>query len=157
MAKKAKKPRTKLTMKQKEFVKQVVITKNPAKAAVIAYELGSKGGSKSRLDKQLTASSIGIENLEKPLIKKSIMELMDKMGMSDEELATIHKELLQSVDERVRLAAMIEAYRLKDKYPSQKVKLGRLEELEDVFIEDELKSDDIETKDKVKDKADAKP
>lgn len=67
----------KLTPKQKGFIKDLLITKNGAEAVRRNYNLGSKGGAKSGIQEQYTASSIAVENLKKP----AIQEVLKRKGL----------------------------------------------------------------------------
>lgn len=66
----------KLTLKEKAFIKETIATKNPTEAARRVYNLGGKGGSKTKKQENWTASAIGRENLSKPRIKKKIEEYL---------------------------------------------------------------------------------
>jgi hypothetical protein len=46
----------------------------------------------------------------------------------DERLANVHSELLNSKDQRVKMDSLKEAYKLKDKYPANKLKIQEFNE-----------------------------
>lgn len=149
----------KLSFKQKKFCEEVVSTMNPTEAAKRAYNLGSKGGSKTKEQIESTASVIAYENLRKLPIKTTIQELMEKAGFSNLELLIVHKELLESDDDRIRLSALDLGYKIKDLFPSQKIQIGKLDEIGDILTETDVerfkdaeKVDIIEVKDKEKTK-----
>ena len=125
----------KLTLRQGKFVKETVKTLNPTEAAKRAYNLGSKGGSKTQKQIDNTASVIACQNLRKLKIKESIQALMERAGFTDIDLIIKHNELIHSNDERIALSALIEAYKIKDKYPSQKIQIGKLDEIGDIITE----------------------
>lgn len=139
---KPKKTRNNITLKQKTAAKIV--------AAELMVNLGSKKGKKKAL--------VGGKILEKAGYSKSIQQnpkmvfnskgfthLMSQMGFSDYELLVVHKELLESEDDRIRLSALDMGYKLRDLFPSQKIQLGKLDELGDILTET-----DVERADKAK-------
>jgi phage terminase small subunit len=61
-----KKKKRKFTIKQLKFIKNYLKTGNGAEAVRRAgYKAGSKGGSKTKRQKQVTESVIGVQNLKK--------------------------------------------------------------------------------------------
>jgi len=62
-----------LTVKQQLFIKELMVTLSPTEAAMRAYDCKTRA----------SASQIAYENLRK--LEISITELMDKMGLTDEE------------------------------------------------------------------------
>jgi len=64
----------KLTIKQAKFLKHLTLTGSPTEAAMIAYDCKDRN----------SAKVIACENLTK--LNVSFNDLMDKMGLSDEEL-----------------------------------------------------------------------
>ena len=69
-------PTRKLTLKEKAFIKETIATRNPSEAARRVYNIGSKGGSKTKKQAQMTAGAIAHENLNKPKIRKSINDYL---------------------------------------------------------------------------------
>ena len=65
-----------MTLKEKAFIKETIATKNPTEAVRRVYDLGSKGGSKTKKQRDNTASIIASENLRKPHIKDKIDEYL---------------------------------------------------------------------------------
>ena len=65
-----------MTLKDKAFIKETIRTKNPKKGADFAYNIGSKGGSKTKKQRDNTASVIAYENLRKPHIKKKLEDYL---------------------------------------------------------------------------------
>lgn len=61
-----------MTLKEKAFIKETIATKNPTEAVRRVYDLGSKGGSKTKRQEQRTASAMAHENLSKLSIKQKI-------------------------------------------------------------------------------------
>lgn len=66
----------KLTLKEEAFCEQTAITKNPTEAVRRVYNLGSKGGSKTKEQEQETSSSIATEKMRKPAIREKIEQLL---------------------------------------------------------------------------------
>lgn len=110
---------SKLTKKQREFVKEYVDTGNGTKAALEVYDTDSIN----------TASSIASENLRKPNIINAIQE-----ALPDELLAQVHLEGLNATrsfplgegeyedapDYAVRHKYLDSAYKLKGSYAAEK-------------------------------------
>ena len=61
-----------MTLKQKAFIKETIATGNPTEAVRRVYNIGSKGGSKTKEQARKTATAIGLENLAKPSIREKI-------------------------------------------------------------------------------------
>jgi len=74
--------RTKLTKKQRGFVKDYIATENGVQSALLNYDTQDYD----------TAKVIAAENLTKPYIKSAIVN-----AIKDEDLAEKHKELLNQV------------------------------------------------------------
>ena len=90
----------KLTLRQKGFIEDVIKTKNPTEAARRNYNLGSKGGSKTKKALDYTANAIATENLRKPLIVREL----EKVGLT-------RKFLSEELSENMRLSKESEDYR----------------------------------------------
>lgn len=82
----AKKKNQKLTLKQKGFVQDVLITGNGTEAAMRNYGLKNR----------IVAKSVASENLAKPYIASAIAEALE-----DDLLAKRHKELLNKREYRI--------------------------------------------------------
>jgi len=65
-----------MTLKEKAFIKETIATRNPTEAVRRVYNLGSKGGSKTRKQAHKTAASIASENLAKPDIREKIEQYL---------------------------------------------------------------------------------
>jgi phage terminase small subunit len=78
-----KKGEKKLTIKQRKFTKEYLETGNATESAIRA------GYSKK------TAYAIGSENLTKPIIKQTIEEAQEKLGISPEYVLTNFKEMVE--------------------------------------------------------------
>ena len=100
-------PRSELTNKQKKFVSAYVQTGNSAKAAEVAYDIGGQGGSSTKRLKKFTAAAIGSQNLQKPLVKKTIDDLLngDKALWPENVMAEL-KKLVYCTDKRTKLNAI---------------------------------------------------
>lgn len=83
--------RNKLTLKQTYFVDAYLRDRNGYKAAIKAYDI------KTRDKKRLisVANNISMENLQKPLIKKTIIEVMEskELNLTDFNLLKKHVEI----------------------------------------------------------------
>jgi len=100
-------PRKKLTIKQRDFIKEYVENGgNGTKAALKAYDTSSPE----------TASAIAKENLQKPQVRASLEEMMQANGLDDESLMLIHHGLLNDKNPLVRIKALEMAYKLKGKF-----------------------------------------
>lgn len=75
---------TRLTKKQKGFVKDYIQTGNGVKSALNNYDTEDYN----------TANQIAIENLQRPIIQKAIESLADQIP--DEDLIKVHKEGLNA-------------------------------------------------------------
>lgn len=84
-----------MTLKEKKFVKITAQTLNPAQAVRETYQLGSKGGSKTKKQKDKVISAIAKENLGKPRIKKALLEVMEDKGIDNDLISTITKRNLK--------------------------------------------------------------
>jgi 5-formaminoimidazole-4-carboxamide-1-beta-D-ribofuranosyl 5'-monophosphate synthetase len=72
--------RTKLTEKQKGFIDSMIKNKgNGVQSVKENYDLGSKGGSKTEIQKTNTAAIIAHENINKP----KIQEVLNKHGITE--------------------------------------------------------------------------
>ena len=66
------KKRDKLTLKQKGFIDEVVKTRDPTQSILKVYDVKNRN--------RVTASSMARENLNKPLIKQTIDQLLIEAG-----------------------------------------------------------------------------
>lgn len=146
------KPARQITLKQKRFAAAYVETGNKAEAARRAgYVLGSKGGSKTKEKEQFTASMIGQENFQKPIIKKEIDMLIGRF--SDSMLSGKIEELLEGkktvlyrgenreiTDNQAKIAALDIVFKLKGSYaPEKKINVNVYNDLTDTDLINELK------------------
>ena len=141
----------KLTLKQKEFIKQTIATNNPAEAARRAYNIGSKGGSKTKQQANETASSIVTENLRKPAIRKELQGILN--GIDDrvlnqklQQLLTGRKEVvaggkvIEIVDNTALSDGLDKVFKLKGSYaPDKQVNLNITAQLTDTELSEELR------------------
>jgi len=75
---------SKLTLKQKKFVKVTAQTLNPTEGARQAYNLKGKTGVKDK-DKQVSlATTIASDNMTKPAIKKALQEVLEEQKVNSE-------------------------------------------------------------------------
>jgi len=68
-----------MTLKERAFIKETAKTLNPTEAVRKVYDIGSKGGSKTKTQEQKTASAIAKENLGKPRIRKAIDSIVEQL------------------------------------------------------------------------------
>jgi len=106
----------KLTGKQTLFAKHYSTGKSGKDAAILA-------GYSER-----SAEVIASENLRKPEILQRIEAILDKAGLSDEELAEgLHKAIYEGLGKKATNADAIKgirtAYELKDRFPSLRQKI----------------------------------
>lgn len=83
-----------LTLKQRKFVDEYLKTGNGVQAALAAY--GSEDMTYN------TAGVIAHENLNKPKIVKTMAQLLDEAGVTDEKIAEKIKEGFEAVSHVVR-------------------------------------------------------
>lgn len=101
-----------LSIKEKKFVKDVLITGNATEAAARNYNVKNRH----------VAQSIGSENLSKPVIANAIQE-----ALSDKLLATRHEELLNKREWRIetkKVNGKLKVVRVDDGPDSFAVKAG---------------------------------
>ena len=137
--KKIKKPKIVTTLKQQKAARIV--------AASLLEDLGNDKGKKEKLTGgeilRRAGYSKAIQLNPKMVLKsKGFLDLMQKMGFSDFELLVVHRELLESDDEKVRLSALDLGYRLRDLFPSQKHLIGKLDEIGDIITESDAEKID---------------
>lgn len=102
---------TKLTKKERGFVKEILKGKNGTEAVLAVYDT----------DKDLTAASIASQNLRKPKIVKAIED-----ALPDELLAEKHLALLNKQDENGNIdvqavkAGLDMGYKIKGSYAPEK-------------------------------------
>ena len=68
-----------MTLKEQAFITETAKTLNPTKAVEKVYNIGSKGGSKTKAQASNTASVIAKENLTKPHIKKAMDSIVNQL------------------------------------------------------------------------------
>lgn len=96
---------TKLTKKEKGFVKDYLETGNGTLAAKNNYDVKNDN----------TAAAIASENLTKPKIINALQE-----AFPDDELFTLHREGLYEEDLSIRHRYLDTAYKLKGSYAAEK-------------------------------------
>ncbi len=84
-----------LTLKENKFIKITAKTLNPTQAVRETYQLGKNGGSKTKEQKDNTASIIAYENLRKPHIRKGLQELLDEKICKDKRTQLIQRNAEQ--------------------------------------------------------------
>ena len=65
-----------MTLKEKAFIKETIATKNPTEGIRRAYDIGSKGGSKTKRQEQRTASAMACKKLSNVSIRKKIEDYL---------------------------------------------------------------------------------
>lgn len=81
------KPRSKLTFKQKAFIKEYIATGNATESANKTYDVKNR----------ITAGAIGTENLQKPLIKQEIEAICNKAGLTRERIVQAMNDNISDV------------------------------------------------------------
>jgi len=93
--------KNKLTLKQTYFIDAYLKDRNGYKAAIKAYNIKTKD------EKELIniANNISVENLQKPTIKKTLVELMESnLGLTDENLLKKHVEIREKAIKKNQLS-----------------------------------------------------
>lgn len=83
-----------LTLKEKQFIRITAKTLNPYKAAKLTYELGTRGGSKTKNQKINTISNIARNKLNKIEIQRGLQEEMEAQGIDNTLITAITKRNL---------------------------------------------------------------
>lgn len=125
-----------LTPKQRRFVTRTIETLNPTQAVKEVYNLGNLGGDPKKRD--ITASSIGSENLKKPKIRLAFEEALKELD-DTQYLRELHDLALSKDDKRAKLQAIDMLMKLKDKYPAGKLKLTQQNEQREQYLDTEVK------------------
>ena len=118
-----------LTTKQRKFVNAIAETGHGVESAKRAYDIGSKGGSKTPEQAFKTASAIASENLDKPIIQEALDKLLEKLNFTKNDRIKILAEIAnKQEDSRNRIGAIKEANRMTGAYPddSLEVKEGEV-------------------------------
>jgi len=132
------KPR--LTLKQREFVKKSIESLNPVKAVRETYDLGSKGGSKTKAHLDNTAAVIASQNLKKPVIKRAFKNALKRLdeGAIIERLESF---ALDAGDKRSAIAAANLIFRVTGRFAPTRISLDRYQEELDEFRQEEEPED----------------
>lgn len=101
------------TLKQQEWLRQTIITKNPTLAARMAYNV--KDGH--------NASVIASENLAKHYLREALNEMLENYGLILEDTVKEHKWVIsQKKDIATKLKGIQEHYELVGLHPKEKEK-----------------------------------
>lgn len=112
------------TLKQKKFAHEYLRTGQATKAAMIAYDVKSRQ----------SAAFIGYQNLKKPIVVDYMKEIMDRHGLSDEQIAERLKKVIEAGTSEVALReatptqalkAIDMTMRVKDLYPAEKKQIDQ--------------------------------
>ena len=68
-----------MTLKEQGFINDTIKTLNPTEAVRRNYDIGSKGGSKTKKQAQMTAGIMAHENLKKPKIIKAMKPIVKQL------------------------------------------------------------------------------
>lgn len=105
-----------LTIKERRFVKSYVKTGNATEAAILSYDT----------HKRDTAKSLGKQVLDRPIVKEYLKQILDRKGLSLEDLAD---KMYESIDynrkmgkgsQAVAADLMKFSYKLHDAIPANK-------------------------------------
>lgn len=100
-----------LTLKQKKFIASYLETGNATEAAMRAYKPKNRA----------TARAIGSENLTKPSIRAYLEKRISAMGISEKEIAEIHRRNLEQAENiSASNAALDMYYKLRGDYAPEK-------------------------------------
>jgi hypothetical protein len=106
--------KNKLTIKQRKFIKEYARTGNGTQSVLSAYNIKNKQ----------VASNYSTELIKKPLIKKSIEQVLNRSGLdldsiSDKVGSILHSEIKEvKANDALRAADIL--YRLHNAYPASK-------------------------------------
>lgn len=129
-------------------------TGNATEAAARTYNVNNRN----------TARSIAAENLAKPAIEKSMAQLLDEAGLTDEALAKKHKQLLnaekymvkgdkviKAPDNTAQNKSLETAYKIKSKFPAEKLDVNENKTIKVIIAEDRelLEGQIVEDKEEV--------
>jgi len=115
-----KKQNKKLTLKQQEWIRQTIITKNPTEAVKMVY----------RVKDNHNASVMASENLAKPYLREAVNEGLEKYNLNLEDTVREHKWVIaQKKDLATKLKGIQEHYDIlgmhsKEKQPERQVNVG---------------------------------
>ena len=119
------KPKRKLTLKEDRFTTITAQTLNPTQAVREVYNVGGKGGSKTKVQKENTTRQIAHKNLEKDYIKKSIVEKIDALMLGNKSIEKIHKRNILQNNISASNQALDMYYKMRGDYaPEKKMNLN---------------------------------
>lgn len=99
------------TLKQKEWLRQTVVTKNPTEAARMAYNVKDNHN----------ASVIASENLSKPYLRQALNKMLEKYDLALEDTVREHKWVIkQKKDIPSKLKGIQEHYEIVGLHPTKK-------------------------------------
>ena len=111
----------KLTLKEKQFVKITAQTLNPSQAVRETYNIGSKGGGKTKQQREQIIRTIASQNLTKLNIKKGLEEVMEEKGIDNTLITKITKRNLKQDKNIPASNQVIDMYhKLKGNYAPEK-------------------------------------
>jgi len=120
--------------KQLKFVDNLIENKKTGTGTQKSAYL--KAGFKAKTDQIARSNASRLAN--NPKVKKQLADLFEENGITREVILTKFKELLHSNDQRV-VYQMIDMYnKLKDEYPGGKLRVGVLNELDDIYTESDI-------------------
>lgn len=127
-----------LTLKEQKFLENYIKNGgNRAKAVIDAgYEIGSKGGNPKNT--KTIASTIGANILTKMEKDKKLRDILADYGITQDLILDKFKMLLNSTDQRVVYQILDLYMKLKGEYADPKLRIGKLEDLDDILTETDI-------------------
>ena len=120
--------------KTTKFINNLIENKKTGKGSQKSAFL--KAGFEAKNDQVARSNASRLAN--SPKVKKQLSDLFDKHGITREVILKKFKMLLESTDQRV-VFQMIDMYnKLKDEYPGGKLRVGVLNELDDIYTEADI-------------------
>ena len=129
----------KLTLKEKRFVEKTIKYGNGAQAVREVYDLGSKGGSKTKEQYDKTAGTMAVDILKRPRVYKVFSELLEQ-ELGEDEVARLLAEVVRSENLTVRVKGIDLYSKMKALYKQQELgssMLNRLPFVTETTSEDE--------------------
>ena len=111
-----------LTLKERAFINETIKTLNPTEAVRRVYNLGSKGGSKTKEAADNTAYVIASQKLRKLKTHPDFQELLSQIDDAAI-LEKLNAIAMDQEDKRACLQAIDMILKLKNKYPEQTTKI----------------------------------
>ena len=124
---------TKIDIKEEKFLKIFLDTGNPAEAARGVFNIGSRGGSGTKLQESRTASALGRRMLDIVRKKHKLQDLVETFKIDKKSRLIRLAGIFHESGSREAIQANQEIAKMLGDYEPQKVALGRYkEEMEEI-------------------------